>query len=94
MLRQYTPETAKQTILKRTPLDEFPVSQRVLDGITHLHNAGIAVSAPFLAAHVGLGPFKLERWEAGAFIEGSAFEGHALGRPRIDRIKILAAEHP
>lgn len=36
MLRQYDPETAKQTILKRTPPDEFPVSQRVLDGIAQL----------------------------------------------------------
>jgi histidinol dehydrogenase len=36
MLKQYEPETAKQTILKRTPPDEFPVSQRVLDGIAKL----------------------------------------------------------
>jgi peptide/nickel transport system substrate-binding protein len=37
---------------------------------------------------VGLGPFKLERWEAGAFIEGIAFDRHVLGRPKIDRLKI------
>ena len=36
MLKQYDPETARQTILKRTPPDEFPVSQRVLDGIVKL----------------------------------------------------------
>jgi len=36
MLKQYDPQTASQTILKRTPPDEFPVSQRVLDGITEL----------------------------------------------------------
>lgn len=36
MLRQYDPQTAKQTILKRTPPDEFPVSQRELDGIANL----------------------------------------------------------
>lgn len=36
MLKQYNPERAKQTILKRTPPDEFPVSQRVLDGIAQL----------------------------------------------------------
>ncbi len=36
MLKQYTPQTARQTILKRTPPDEFPVSQRVLDGIAKL----------------------------------------------------------
>ncbi|HBG74797.1 MAG: histidinol dehydrogenase [Chloroflexi bacterium GWB2_49_20] len=36
MLKQYDARTSKQTILKRTPPDEFPVSQRVLDGITQL----------------------------------------------------------
>src|SRR5207248_3040949 len=37
---------------------------------------------------VGLGPYKLDRWEPGAFLEGSAFAGHALGAPRIARIKL------
>src|SRR6266498_5955046 len=36
MFKQYDPQTARQTILKRTPPDEFPVSQRVLDGIEKL----------------------------------------------------------
>jgi histidinol dehydrogenase len=35
-MKQYDPQTAKQTILKRTPPDEFPVSQRVLDNIAKL----------------------------------------------------------
>jgi peptide/nickel transport system substrate-binding protein len=43
---------------------------------------------------VGLGPFKLDRWEPGAFIEGSAFDGHALGRPKIDRLKVLFVGDP
>lgn len=36
MLKQCDPQTARRTILKRTPPDEFPVSQRVLDGIAEL----------------------------------------------------------
>jgi len=36
MLKQYTSETARKSILKRMPPDEFPVSQRVLDGIAQL----------------------------------------------------------
>jgi len=36
MFKQYDPQLARQTILKRTPPDEFPVSQRVLDGIVQL----------------------------------------------------------
>jgi peptide/nickel transport system substrate-binding protein len=38
---------------------------------------------------VGLGPYKLDRWEPGAFFEATAFDQHALGRPRIDRIRML-----
>ncbi len=36
MLKQYDPQTARQTILKRPPPDEFPVSPRLLDGISQL----------------------------------------------------------
>jgi len=33
MFKQYDPQTARQTLLKRTPPDEFPISPQVLDGI-------------------------------------------------------------
>ncbi|MBM2809511.1 MAG: hypothetical protein HW416_270 [Chloroflexi bacterium] len=36
---------------------------------------------------IGAGPYKLDRWEPGAFIEMSAFDGHALGKPKIDRLR-------
>jgi peptide/nickel transport system substrate-binding protein len=35
---------------------------------------------------IGAGPYRLERWEPGAFIEAVAFDGHVLGRPKIDRV--------
>ena len=36
MFKQYDPQTARQTILKRTPPDEFPISQSVSDSIAQL----------------------------------------------------------
>jgi histidinol dehydrogenase len=36
MFKQYDPPAARQTILKRTPPDEFPISLRVLDSIEKL----------------------------------------------------------
>lgn len=39
--------------------------------------------------YVGLGPYRLDRWEPGAFIEASAFDRHVLGVPRIQRIQLL-----
>jgi peptide/nickel transport system substrate-binding protein len=39
--------------------------------------------------YVGAGPYRLDRWEPGASIEAAAFAGHALGRPKIDRVRVL-----
>lgn len=38
--------------------------------------------------YVGLGPYRLTRWEPGSLIEGEAFDGHIWGRPKIDRIVV------
>ena len=43
MLKQYDPQTARKTILKRTPPDEFPVSQGMLDGIANLFGESLTV---------------------------------------------------
>ncbi len=39
--------------------------------------------------YVGLGAYRLEQWEPGAFMQGTAFDGYALGRPRIERIRVI-----
>lgn len=39
--------------------------------------------------YVGLGPWRVDRWEQGAFVEGVAFDRHVFGRPKIDRIKLI-----
>jgi peptide/nickel transport system substrate-binding protein len=38
--------------------------------------------------YVGLGPYRLERWDPGTAIQGVAFAGHALGRPKIERVVV------
>src|SRR5581483_8705191 len=38
--------------------------------------------------YVGIGPYRLARWEPGAYIEGEAFAGHVLGKPKIDKIRL------
>jgi peptide/nickel transport system substrate-binding protein len=48
------------------------------------------VTLPFWSTeYVGAGPYRLDRWQAGSFLEAAAFEGHALGRPRIERLRVL-----
>jgi peptide/nickel transport system substrate-binding protein len=50
---------------------------------------------PFWTAeYVGLGPFRVERWEPGAFIEASAFPNYVFGRPRIGRLRLLFIGDP
>jgi peptide/nickel transport system substrate-binding protein len=44
--------------------------------------------------YVGLGPYKLDRWQAGSFLEASAFDNYALGRPKIDRMRIMIINDP
>jgi peptide/nickel transport system substrate-binding protein len=36
---------------------------------------------------VGSGPYRLDRWELGAYIEASAFDGFVEGRPQIEKLK-------
>jgi peptide/nickel transport system substrate-binding protein len=38
--------------------------------------------------YVGAGPYRIESWQPGAFIEAAAFAGHALGRPKIAKLRI------
>jgi histidinol dehydrogenase len=44
-MKQYDPQTARQTILKRTPPDEFPVSARVMDSIEKLFGERLTAEA-------------------------------------------------
>jgi peptide/nickel transport system substrate-binding protein len=43
---------------------------------------------------VGAGPYRLARWEPGAFIEGTAFPGYALGKPKIERVRLTWSGDP
>jgi peptide/nickel transport system substrate-binding protein len=68
----------------------FPAFPRhLLEQALEAQPETIAGRAFWTSEYVGLGPFKVDRWEPGAFIEASAFEGHVGGRPKIDRIKIV-----
>ena len=75
--------------------DWAPLPRHLLEAAFQQQPADQFASQPFWTKdYVGVGPFKLDRWEPGAYIEGSAFEGHALGRPKIDRIKVLFVGDP
>jgi peptide/nickel transport system substrate-binding protein len=71
-------------------VDEFPpLPRHLLQAPFQRDPEGLATQPFWTRDYVGLGPFRLARWEPGAFIEGTAFEGHTLGMPRIGRIRII-----
>lgn len=52
-------------------------------------------SLPFWTVeYVGLGPYRIERWELGTAIEATAFADYALGKPRIDRVRVVFISDP
>ncbi len=49
---------------------------------------GFLGSSFWTTEYVGAGPYRLEQWEPGVQIVGTAFAGHALGRPTIERMVV------
>jgi peptide/nickel transport system substrate-binding protein len=72
-----------------------PLPAHILEPAFNSQSADAFVGHPYWGeGHLGLGPYRLDRWELGSFIEGSGFAGHALGPPRVDRIKLLFITDP
>jgi peptide/nickel transport system substrate-binding protein len=44
--------------------------------------------------YVGLGPYRVTQWLPGSEIDAAGFDGHALGRPKIDQLRILITPDP
>lgn len=63
-------------------------SHLLADAAQRLSPEAFAAHPFWTIEYVGLGPYRVVRWERGLFIEGEAFDGYVLGRPRIDRIKM------
>jgi peptide/nickel transport system substrate-binding protein len=74
-----------------TAAPSFPALPRhVLAEAFAQGNSEAFIGHPYWSTEfVGLGPFRLDRWERGSFLEAVAFPGHALGRPKIDRLRML-----
>lgn len=70
-------------------LQEFaPLPRHILQPIYEAERDNLPNHAFWTTEFVGAGPYRVGRWEPGAFIEASAFDRHVLGRAKIDRIQI------
>lgn len=72
-----------------------PLPRHILEGPYREGSPDAFASHPYWTTEfIGLGPYRLQRWELGAFLEGVAFDGHVLSRPKIERVRILFTEDP
>lgn len=73
----------------------LPLPRHLLESWVDENNADAYHGRDYwTTAYVGVGPYRLVNWERGAFIEGAAFDGYALGRPKIDRIIVTFSDKP
>jgi len=66
-----------------------PLPRHLLDAAFEQQSPEAFATHPYWTRdYVGVGPYRIERWEPGAFIDAAAFDRYALGRPGIDRIQL------
>jgi peptide/nickel transport system substrate-binding protein len=71
-------------------MEFMPLPRHVLESsFTPGQPDSFAAMSFWLTDYVGLGPYKLNRYEVGSFAEGTAFAGHALGRPKIEQLRMV-----
>ena len=70
---------------------EFPALPRHLLGRSfELGDADAFANHPYWAReYVGLGPYRVDRWEPGAVLEAVPFDQHVLGRAKIERLRLV-----
>ncbi len=72
-----------------------PLPRHILEPTFEQRTPESFASLPFWTRdYVNAGPYRVDRWEEGSFVEGQAFADHALGRPKIDRIKVMFISDP
>jgi peptide/nickel transport system substrate-binding protein len=77
------------------PVDLYATPRQILEPLLAAGNGDAFGSDPFwTTGYIGAGPFRIDRWERGAFIEASAFDGFALGRPKIPRVRLTWNDDP
>ncbi len=66
-----------------------PLPRHLLERAFLGERASFAALSYWTVDYIGAGPYRLDRWEPGAVVEGVAFAGHALGRPKIERVRLV-----
>jgi peptide/nickel transport system substrate-binding protein len=65
----------------------LPMPKHLLEAAYEGNKAGFLDLPYWSHEYVGLGPFRLQEWARGSQIVLAAFDGYALGRPKIDEVE-------
>jgi peptide/nickel transport system substrate-binding protein len=65
-----------------------PAPRHLLESLYKSDKAGLANSPYLTTQFVGLGAYRLARWDRGSHMEFAPFEGHYRGRPRLDGVVV------
>jgi peptide/nickel transport system substrate-binding protein len=72
-----------------------PLPRHILEQPFNDLDPGAFGGLPFWTTdYIGLGPYKVSGWEPGAYVEGTAFDGYVLGKPRIEELKVQFISDP
>jgi peptide/nickel transport system substrate-binding protein len=73
----------------------IPFPRHILEPTFRDATAEVIENSPYWAREfVGVGPYKLDRWELGSHLEAVAFDQHVLGCPKISRIRLVFTPDP
>lgn len=67
----------------------YPLPKHILERPYRDSKDTLIAQPYFSSEYVGTGPFKLVSWEPGALIDLAANDKYFLGRPKLDRIRIM-----
>jgi peptide/nickel transport system substrate-binding protein len=72
-----------------------PFPRHILQSVVQEANFEALGNHPYWTrGFIGLGPYKLDRWELGTFMEAVPFDGHVLGRAKISRLRYQFFDEP
>jgi peptide/nickel transport system substrate-binding protein len=90
--KQPYPEAATLSIRDR---DFVPLPRHILEAAyTQDHSDAFLAHAFWSREYVGLGPYRVDRWDPGSSIDAVAFPGHALGAPKVQKIRLVFISDP
>src|SRR5439155_26474077 len=84
----YAGANALQSLGASAPAGLPPLPRHILGPAFEQGAQNLIVNSFWTTGYIGAGPYKLDRWEPGAFLEASGFAGHVFGPPKIQRITI------